>query len=145
MRPRAVAGDTFTFEVADVLGQRRRAEFRAGVADDARLDDDAARGGTQRTCKRRGPAPPEARADAGGSARPEAAASVPGSPGGLHDLADEALRLAAAAVPDAPWPDMQIIVTVAHCGVRRQARKASDGAFIEGLIDVFDGSASLAP
>ncbi|MGO9817885.1 MAG: hypothetical protein ACLPG5_07435 [Acidocella sp.] len=66
-----------------------------------------------------------------------------GFPRGVHDLANEALGLATTAVPDASWPDMQIIVTVAHCGVRHRVRKASDGAFIEGLLDVFDGIAAL--
>jgi hypothetical protein len=61
----------------------------------------------------------------------------------LHDLADEALGLAAAAVPDASWPDMQIIVVGTHRGPFHLVPKTEDGAFSEGLLDVFDGSAAL--
>jgi hypothetical protein len=42
-----------------------------------------------------------------------------GFSGSLHDLADEALWLTAAAVADASWPDMQIVVVVAHHGAFR--------------------------
>ena len=34
---RAVAGDAFALQIGDVLGERRRTETRAVVADDARL------------------------------------------------------------------------------------------------------------
>jgi hypothetical protein len=63
-----------------------------------------------------GAAPAEARATVGRPVLPEAVSSVPGSPGGLHDFADEALGLTAWAVPDASRPDAQIVVMDAQRG-----------------------------
>jgi hypothetical protein len=38
-------------------------------------------------------------------------------PGSLHDFAEEALGLAAPAMSDTSWPDAQIVVADAHCGI----------------------------
>jgi hypothetical protein len=67
-----------------------------------------------------------------------------GSSGSLHDLADEALWLTVAAVADASWPDMQIVVVVAHHDAVRRGSKPSDGAFSEEFPGVFACSAALA-
>jgi len=57
-----------------------------------------------------------------------------GSSGSLHDLADKALRLAAVAVPDASWPDEQIIVTVVELlRTHSHAREDDVNAFIDAI------------
>src|SRR6185437_7822420 len=111
----SVTGDAVALEIGDVLGQRRRAEPRALVTDDARFGHDAPRVRAQPD-RDRGAAPTAEARPAPALAGPEAVADVPRLLRGPHHLADEGLRTLAAAVAmlDAPRPDAQVVVPCRH-------------------------------
>ena len=124
------------------FGQRRRAEARALMADDARLHHHAPGVRAQPDRDRRAPAAAEPRA-AAALARAEAVADMPGLLRGPHHLADEGLRALAAAVAvlDAPGPDAQVVVARRHePEPRRESRATALGALKS--LQLFAESAS---
>jgi len=68
---------------------------------------------------------------------------VPCFPGGLHDFASEALRMACPVVPDFARADLKIIVTNSHGRASKRACEMADGAFSGFLLDVFLEAAAL--
>ena len=110
---------------------------------DARFDDHAARGCLKRPRQRSGTAPPEPRTAPDGTALAEATPGMAGFLGGLHDLAEEALRLAApSSVTDASWPDAEFVVMRGHRDVFRGLR-TGDGSWTIEIVSVFGNSAAL--
>lgn len=124
----AVASYAFSLEVGDMLGEGRRDEASAALANDTRHDHDATAGRMRRQRKRRPPASPE-----GGSRLPclsfaEGLSDVTCLLGGPHDLADEAPRTLGTVVagPDAAWPDPNFIVAAGHGGRNSCRRRRSN-------------------
>lgn len=98
-----------------MLGKRRRSELRSALLHHPRLDYHPALGRTQGQRRRCG-SPSAEPGRAAPSAATEPRAGKPGLTRGARDLADEALRPAAAApcVPDPTRPDPQVVVAGGH-------------------------------
>ncbi|MEN3176916.1 hypothetical protein ABDK75_13050 [Gluconobacter sp. OJA] len=111
-----VAGHALASEIGDVAGERRGAEARALLTDDARLDHDPTGIAAQPHGQGRASAAPETgAATASPALRSEPGAGMTGPLRGTHDLANEGFRACALiAMLDAAGPDSQAVIACCH-------------------------------
>jgi hypothetical protein len=122
-----VPGDAIAPQICQVLGERRCGEAGAPVPHDPRFDDDTPLAGARGCAQTRYPPTRKATSPAPRS-RTTCPATMARSVGESAKLGFKCalLALAGTAVPDAPWPDLEIVV--AHgCGAKAMAAGSSHG------------------